>query len=138
MFRIFAVSNRLPLRVSNGNNNSVVSIPCSECDQLITPLPTCCAIPSSERSGSVPAILPPPSVTGCRAHVTGIIYQLSKMYSAGVPPLKAPVKDYPGYTGMQKGLFCSVQLLDCDGERPRHFFLNCYVVVALRSPPVCV
>ncbi|CAB1101887.1 unnamed protein product [Ectocarpus sp. CCAP 1310/34] len=33
------------------------------------------------------------------------------LLGAGVSPLKNPVKDYPGYTGAQKALFGSVQLI---------------------------
>ena len=83
-----------------------------------------------------------------RAHVTDIIRQRSKMYSAGVSPLKDPVKDYPGYTGMQKGLFGSVQLLVFRGplasvtamvSAPGIFFFFGHAVDTLRrSPPVRV
>ena len=46
-----------------------------------------------------------------REHVAGIFRQGRALLGAGVLPLKNPVKDYPGYTGAQKALFGSVQLI---------------------------
>ncbi|CBJ30620.1 hypothetical protein Esi_0204_0058 [Ectocarpus siliculosus] len=46
-----------------------------------------------------------------REHVAGIFRQGCTLLGAGVSPLKKPVKDYPGYTGAQKALFGSVQLI---------------------------
>ena len=142
----FAVSNRLSLRVSNGNNKSVVSTVQTVMNSLLR-RPRAVPFRRQNHLGqSQPVYLYLLSPAG-RAHVTDIIRQRSKMYSAGVSPLKDPVKDYPGYTGMQKGLFGSVQLLVFRGplasvtamvSAPGIFFFLVTRGIPSEDPPRCV